>query len=288
MQNAVIGFPRWTESAVFDSGGGAFQTGFPVANLARTPLSRVARTTSAAIADTRFKAVLDRPRPVRLMALVNHNASLDGQFRVRLYGDAGAVDPPIHDTGLQPFWPPVYSAESLEWEDDQWWSGQYSTDEIDGYRATRPIWLERHHLTRAIRVDVQDPGNDAGHFQCGLFEIAQGWSVGVNFQIGAEHGFRARTQSMEAVGGVKYFDRRDKPRVFTGSIDLLPRDEALARAFEHQRQSDLDQPFLWLPDPDATVHLLRQCWLARNADLGLMRYASFDRDGVPLKFEEVL
>jgi hypothetical protein len=288
MQNAVIGFPRWTDRAAFLPDGGAYAAGYPVANLGLLPLSRAARSASAEPSATRFLAVLDKPRPVRLVAMVNHNGSLDGEFRLRLYADAALSEPAVHDTGWRPFWPPVYPLETLEWEDDQWWSGQYSTEEIAGYRATRPIWLDRLYLAQAVRVEVRDPGNPDGFFQCGLFEIAQGWRVSVNFQLGAEQGFRARTQALEALGGVKYFDRREKPRVFAGAIDFLPRDEALAKAFEHQRQSDLDRPFLWLPDPDATIHLLRQCWLARNADLGLMRYAAHDRDGVPLKFEEVL
>jgi hypothetical protein len=288
MQNAVIGFPRWTDRAVFSAGGGAFQAGYPVGNLAELPLSRAARTATAAPADARFQAILDKPRAMRLLALVNHNGSLDGQFRIRLYADQTLAEPAVFDSGWLAFWPPVYPSQTLEWEDDQWWSGQYSTEEIAGYRATRPIWLDRLYLAQGLRVEIRDPGNPDGFFQCGLFEIAQGWRVGVNFQIGAEHGFRARSQALEALGGVRYFDRREKPRVFSGSIDYLPRDEALARAFEHQRQSDLDRPFLWLPDPDATIHLLRQCWLARNAELGLMRYASFDRDSATLKFEEVL
>jgi len=287
-QNAVIGFPRWTEKAVFQADGGSYAAGYPVTNLGGLPLSKVARSASAAVTDTRFLAVLDKLRPVRLVAMVNHNASLDGRFRLRLYGDRFAAAPAIYDSGQLPFWPSVYPPSSVEWEDDQWWSGQYSTEEIAGYRATRPLLLDRIHLAHAIRLEVMDPTNPDGFFQCGLFEIAQGWRIGVNFAVSAEHGFRARSQSLEALGGVKYFDRREKPRLFTGSIDYLPRDEALARAFEHQRQTDLDQPFLWLPDPDATVHLLRQCWLARNASLGMMRYASVDRDGVPLIFEEVL
>lgn len=288
VQNAVIGFPRWTDEAVFSDGGGAYAPSYPVSNLGRLPLSKVARSASAAEADTRFLAVLGKPRPVRLIGLINHNGSLDGHFRLRLYGNATGTGTALYDTGPLRFWPPLYPPGSLEWEDDQFWSGQYSSEEIASYRATRPVLLDRLILAQSIRLEVSDPTNPDGFFQCGLFEIAHGWQVGVNFAIGAEHGFRARSQMLEALGGVKYFDRRDKPRLFNGSIDYLPRDEALSRAFELHRQTDLDQPFLWLPDPESTEHLLRQCWLARNAQLGLMSYVAFDRDAVRLNFEEVL
>lgn len=286
---AVIGFPRWTEKGVYAANGGTYNATYPVTNLNSLPLSRVARSSSAAAADTKFKITLDKPRPIRLLAFVRHNASLDATFRIRLYSDA-ALTTLLYDSGTgEQFWPPVYPNGTLEWEDDGFWSGQYSTDQITGYRVTRSIWLDQFYLAQAILVDVVDTTNPAGFFECGLFEVAQGWQVGVNFAIGAQYGFRARTQTIEALGGVKFFDRRDKPRQFNGSIDYLSRDEALARAFEHQRQHDLDIPFLWLPHPDDIIHPLRRSYLARNMDLGLLSYAqALDVDSVPLRFEEVL
>ena len=122
----------------------------------------------------------------------------------------------------------------------------------------------------------------------GLFEIAQGWQVSSSFGYGAQYGFRARSQGAEALGGAKWFERRDKPRAFQGEITYLPRDEALARGFEQQRRHDLDLPFLWLPHPAEPLHWLRNAFLARNAELGLQGYAVFGRDRMPLSFEEVL
>lgn len=288
-QNGVIGFPRWTDKGTFVANGGSYNATYPVTNLQTLPLSRVARTSTAASANTKFAITFPKPYAVRLLAFVGHNSTLDGTFRVRLYSDTG-LTALLYDSGVgQPFWPPVYATDDLEWEDDRWWSGGYSSDEIAGYRATRPIWLDKLYLVQGIAVDVVDTGNPAGFFQLGLFEVAQGWQVGTNFTPGAQYGFRARTQIIEAIGGVKYADRRDKPRQFSGVIDYLDRDEALARAFEHQRQMDIDIPFLWMPDPTATVHLLRQTYLARNVDLGLMSYAqAMDVDSLPLRFEEVL
>ncbi len=286
--NGVIGFPRWTSFATFSSSG-SFNASYPVTNLGVLPLSRVARTSTAATANTTFTAIMDKPRPIQLIALINHNATLDATYRVRLWADVAKTQL-LYDSGTgNKFWPQVYDSDLLEWESDQWWSGQYSTEEIAGYRATLPIILPQVYSAYAIQVDVVDTANPDGYFQIGFMEIAQVWQVGVNFQPGAQYGFRARTQTIEALGGVKYFDRRDKPRQFIGSIDFLDRDEAKAKAFEHQRQLDLDLPFLWIPDPSETLNLLRDCIFARNIDLGLLAYAQpTDSDSVPFKFEEVL
>lgn len=286
--NGVIGFPRWTDGATFTQPAGASSSGtYPVTNLGSLPLAQVWRSSSASTTNAQFVATLDKQRGVRLVALVGHNISLVGKIRVRLYSDTGMASL-LYDSGWIDAWPVVYAWDQLEWEDDNWWSGQYTDLETTGYRWTRPLWLDKQYLARAIKVEVSDTTNAAGYIECGMFEVAQGWQVGINFGYGAQYGFRFRSQSVEAIGGAKYFERRDKPRVFKGQISYLDRDEAMAKAFEHQRQMDIDTPFLWMPDPTSTTNLLREVFLARNVDPGLMTYASPSRDTVPLAFEEVM
>lgn len=283
--NAVIGFPRFTES--FGFSGGSWEPTYPVGNLKLLPLSRVARSSGADPAATQFVATTTTARLVQLLAFVGHNASLAGRFRIRLYADTGLATL-LHDTGWLELWPPVYAFGSLPFGDPSFFTLQYSDEERTGLTWTRAVWLDQGHVARAIKVEIDDPDNPQGYFQCGLFEVAQGWQVGANFGYGAEYGFRARTQEAEAMGGARWFERRDKPRAFRGEIQYLPRDEALARSFELQRRHDLDQPFLWLPHPGEPLHWLRNAFLARNAGLGLMSYAAFGRDRVALSFEEVL
>ena len=286
--NAVIGFPRWTEEAVFSAGGGSWSSGdYPIANLASLPLQRVARSNSAAAAATQFVATLPGPLPVRLMGFVNHNATIDALFRVRVYRDAGMTDLAFDSGGVE-FYPPVYATADLAWEDPRWWSGKYSARELRGYRGMRPIWLPQTVSAQAIQAEVIDPGNPAGFFECGLFEIAQAWQLGVNFKYGSSFGYRNRSAVLEAEGGAKYISDRENPRTFVGSIDYLGDDEAKAMAFEFQRQIRTAKPFLWLPNPTATRHLLRESWLARQVEMPPIELAYYGRDTIGLNFEEVL
>lgn len=285
MSNAVIGFPRWTEKCTFSTG--SWNASYPVSNLKLLPLAKVARSTNLTLANTQFVATLDKPRGVRLLALVRHNLTLDSLIRIRIYADSGMTIL-LYDSGWINVWPEVYPPDQLEWEDDNWWSRQYTTDEIAGYTWSRPFWLDQLYLAQAIKVELDDQTNGNSALDIGMFEVAQGWQVATNFQYGAEYGYRSRTTVEEADGGVKYFTRKDKPRLFNGNIGVLDRDEALSKAFEHQRQMDVDTPFFWMPAPDSTVHWLREAWLARNQDLGLLGYAAHNRHSVPLKFEEVL
>lgn len=284
-EKAVLGFPRLTRQATFT--GGAWAAGYPVGNLGILPLAQVARSISLDPAATAFTATFDRERLVRMLGLVRHNVSIDGKIRIRVFEDA-AKTVLLHDTGTVDMWPEVYPPSALEWEDDAFWSGRYSSDEIEGYAPTRPFLFDDLYLCRAIEVSVTDPSNPAGYVEIGLFEIATGWQVGSNYDYGAEYGYRFRSEMVEALGGVRYFERRDKPRVFSGTINYLRRDEALARGFEMLRRHDIDEPFLWLPNPEEPLHWLRTCFLARNVNPGLLASTFRGRERFPISLEEVL
>jgi hypothetical protein len=285
MTNAVIGRPRWTDDATFS--GGSWEADYPVTNAGILPLSRVARSTDLLTASTQFSFTLTARRPLRTVALVRHNLSLNAQMRVRLYSDAG-MTATIFDSGWEDVWPVVYPLEGLEWEDDNWWTGKYTAADIANSRPTRPIWLGQIYLARAGTIEISDATNAAGYVEVGLCELTQGWVLGINPGYGAEYGFRFRTEVTESLGGISYFDTRDKPRVFRGNIDHMDRDEVLSRGYELQRRADLDGVFLWFPHPDEPLHWLRNVFLARNKDPGLMRYASFEQDSFPISLEEVL
>ena len=285
--NAVIGFPRWTAESTFAAGGGSWNASYPVTNLSGLPLQRVARSTNALAASTKFRVTLPEVLPVRLLAFVNHNATLDATYRIRVYRDLAASDLAYDSGASQEFFPPVYNTDNLEWEDPRWWNGRYTTRELAGYRPIRPVWLPQTYAAGSIQVDVVDTGNPAGFFQCGLFEVSQGSQVEINFRYSAEFGFSDRAQMVEAEGGARYFNERGNPRIFNGSINYLDIDDVKTLFFEQLRQCGASTPFLWLPNPNDELHLLRDCFLARNAALNPLSHAFFQRGSVPLNFIEV-
>jgi hypothetical protein len=285
MGNVVFGWPRHTDRVTLS--GGAWSASYPRDNMRALPLARVARSATAALADTQVIGTLDKDRPLRLFALCRHNLTVGARYRLRLYQDA-ARTVELLDTGWLNVWPEVYPFETLEWEDDQWWTGTYSAEEIAGYTWTRPIWLGQLYLARAFHLELDDTTNPAGYVELGLLEVAQGWQPSLNVSYGYQEGWRPRSVGVEALGGGRYFDRRDKPRAARGEIQYLPRDEAMARAFEMVRTQDVDQPMLWFPFPDEPIHWLRTAMLARLADPGLLTYAVARRLSFPFALEEVL
>lgn len=285
LATAVIGFPRWTHLATWSGGG--WLAAYPSSNLGSLPLARVARSTSAATANTQVIVTLDKARPVRMLALVRHNISLSGRLRLRFYSDA-ARTVLVHDTGWTDVWPIVYPYGTVEWEDDRWWSGRYTPEEIEGYPWLCPVWLPQPYVARAVHVEIDDTANSAGYVEVGMVEIALGWQWSINFGHGAQHGYRFRSRAVEALGGGKVFDARPKPRIWRGEVDQMPADEAMAQAAEMLRRLDLYTPVLWLPEPGNPIHWPRTAFLARLTDPGLMAYVIGDARRVPIALEEVL
>ncbi len=186
-------------------------------------------------------------------------------------------------------WPIVYGDDDLEWEDPNWFTGKYSPDEIEGYVWTRPVWLDAIYLARAVRIEINDTANADGFVQMGLLEISGSWQAPNGVRQGAaQYGYRFRTVEREAWGGVKTFERRDKPRVARGSLNYTEHDQALGRWLEQLRQNDLVEPFLWFPAPDDPKNWLRESYLCRNTDPGLVAMSIVDHDEIPYAFEEVM
>lgn len=69
--------------------GGSWVPSLPITNLQDRQLQKVARTTSAALTATQFDIDLGQPRPIGVVALVNHNISVTG--RVKITGATSAA-----------------------------------------------------------------------------------------------------------------------------------------------------------------------------------------------------
>jgi len=288
--HAVIGLGSHRSITTFGADGASYDASYPVTNLGALPLAKVARTASAAEANTKFTGLFSGTVGLRLLAVGPHNMlpGTDPTYRLRLYSDAG-LSVEVYDSGAGiPVWPAVYDSLSLEWEDDQFWTGTYADSQVANWDSWLPIWLDAIYLCRGFRIEFSDSSNADGYLQFGLAEPALGWQVSRNIAFGAQYGFRFRSTSRESDGGSKAFRRRRAPQVWEGEIRLLDRDEVMTRHFELLRQADLVDPFLWFPHPEEPLHWPRTVWLARNVDPGLASLAAPGRDTIALKLEQVL
>jgi hypothetical protein len=286
MTRAIFGFPRVTSSFVLS--GGSWTVTFPQSQLSSLPLSKVARTTDASNVSTVIIATCAVPKRAGIVALARHNLSLAAKIRTRVWSES-AMTNLVYDSGSVDVWPTVYPYGTLEWEDDPYWTGKYTSDELAGVSWTWVnIFAATGLMTSVIQLDIDDTTNSDGYVQAGFIEIASPFQVTYNPDFGMNYGWRWRSQVTEALGGAQYIDRRVKPRIVKGQIRYSPRDEAMAKHFERQRQLDLDLPILFVPSPDETIHLLRTTMLARHVDPGLSAMTARGFDTVPFALEEII
>ena len=285
MRKMFVGWPRRTPDASWSAG--SWQAGWPVSNVGTLPIARVARSTNLLAASTRLRATFASPVSLSAIGITRVNLSPAATVQVIVYADTAATSISV-DTGVVDFWPETYPLASTEWEDDGWWDGKPTAADLAGATYTRPIFLGQIYLAGAVDVIFSDPANTAGYIEVGHVELSAGFNASYNMGFGFQEGYAVRSTMVEALGGARYFDRRDKPRLLRGEIKYLPRDEAMGRFFDLVRQADVTDPMLVVPFPDEPIHWLRNAGLYRAEDPGLMSLVAYQLQTVPFAFREVL
>lgn len=90
MSNIILSYPNRATAATIT--GGSWLAGLPVTNLANREMWKVARSTDDALASTQFTADLGALKPVRCVALANHNLSSSAQWRVKVMGETASTN----------------------------------------------------------------------------------------------------------------------------------------------------------------------------------------------------
>lgn len=289
MANVLLAHPNIVDSGSLS--GGNWQISRD--NLKDRQLSKVARTATASKADTQFTLDLGRSRLVSVVAIVRHNLSTAGKWRLRMANDAGfnqpvydnAVTfppdgaPSVHldfltqsylswDPDLQLAWPTLFPTSVLEWEDDNFWTGSITEEERREYPSLLLVVVPKPTAGRFIRVEVDDETNPDGYVEFGRMFVGSAWQPIYNASWGASIGWETDTGMQRAMSGAPYFDRKEGRRVTRFTLGYLSRDEALGRVFEIQRKAGIDGEILLVWDKDDAINLLRQSYLGRLRQLG--------------------
>lgn len=283
--NCLLAFPNRADEATLSSG--SWQASLPLTNLQTRQLGVVARSTSAALTSTKFDVDLTKDRNINAVALINHNLSLKALWRVR---GSTVVDfaSTLYDSGWVSVWPAVYFPDDLEWEDDNWWTGQYTEEERDGYTWTITRLPTTSILARYWRVEMDDTTNTAGYVQSGRLFIGPGFQPTVNFSFGLQFGWEAKTDIQEALSGAEYFNRRTPFRTVRFRLDSLTENEAFGRALELSRRAGLDKEILYIHNPSDTVQVLRRQFLARLRQLSPIEFPTVGLNQTAFEVKELL
>jgi len=264
MANMLLAYGNRIDGALLNDG--LWTTGLPLVNLQNATLGRVARTQNTALTSTKFKADLGSSKLIRVVAIANHNASLDAQYRMR-FSDVSDFSTLVSDSGWLDVWPVVYPFGTVEWDDDNFWTGQYTDEEIEGYTNTLIYILPAAIRARFWSVEFDDTANSAGYLQAGRAFIGDAWQPTRNLNVGASITFEDDTTVQKARSGAEYFDPRRIRRVARFTIKNLEEDEAYGRAYEVMRRSGVSGEVIFIFNPDDTAHAIRRQFLGRLRQL---------------------
>lgn len=289
MANALFGFPNQGDAATLS--GGSWSASLPITNLQDRVLAKKARSADLAAASTIVIADLGRTRQIRIAALIAHNLSMTALYRVTA-ANASNFATLVADSGWLPVWPAVYPSGALtqlEWEDDNWWTGQYTAEQVTGVNWNLiHVFNPAYVLARYWKIELSDPLNANGFVEAGRLFLAPAWQPAKNFSYGASLGWESNTQIDEALGGTEYFDRRTPYRVQRLSLDWLTTEEGLVSAYELIRRAGIDGEVLFVRDPDDTLHAIRRQFLGRLRQLSPLEDPYFNTTRLPLEIKELL
>lgn len=283
MAKALVGYPRHTPDATFSSAN-SFDADYPVENCGNLPFSKVGRTSETSICIT---AIFPEKRRIEVVSISRHNIIVSEATRqIKLYDDdAGTIE--LHDSGVLDMWPATKTEDQVDFDGGQWWDRGYTDAEKSGNPIHRAHFIDG--LIYAKRVDICiEAGAHVGDVDIGLIELASALPFPVSPKVGARYGFMTRSDVIEADGGVEYFEKKDKPRVFEGELPTVATDDAKALLLDFQRETDITEPFLFWLNRDDDLHTIRDCWMARNVRLGLMSYVTNALHSIPINFKEIL
>lgn len=281
----MLGYPNLIDSATL--AGGSWLSSLPVTNLQTREMGEKAQSVDLQVANTQLTINLGSQTAVQLFAAAAHNFSINAQYRLRSFSDAGFTVN-TSDTGVTDVWPVVYPYGTLPWEHPSWFGGKYAASEIAGYNATLIVPLAITQLSQYWKFEIFDTTNAAGYVQFGRIFIGPGWQPSKNMSWGQSLGWETKTEVQETESGSEVFKVMTPYRVEKYRLDSLTRDEAMANLFEIQRRAGVDKEILWLENPYDTVHAIRTQFLARMRVLSPVEYPYFSNNSAAVELKELI
>lgn len=287
MANCLFAFNNRADTSAYS--GGYWLANLPLTNLANPIQGVPARSVDLALTSTKFLVDIGADKIARLAALVDHNLSLTAEVRIRASdSDPTMATGVLFDSGWSEVWPSVYDSADVEWENPNFWSGQYTDEERQGYTWNFVRFGPAGFIARYWLIEIDDPDNSAGFVQVGRLFIGDAWQPSINMSYGAGIAWEDPSTVDEAMSGTEFFGERRVYRVARFTISGLGQDEAYGRAFDLQRRVGVTKEVMFIYDPDDTLHAVRRQYRGRLRQLSQIENPTLDVHSIAWEVKELL
>lgn len=231
--------PKDSDAATIAAGSQV--ASLPVANLQAMQPKKVWRSASAS---DYLNITFATPIAANMLALVGHNLSSMGVYRVRLAATlAATVSAPVVDTGYQSVWPATGKPVAEYWP----------------RRLSVLTWSNNAECLCA-RVDIADPDPVNTYVEAGRLVLGRYWQPTTNFDIaGVPLGFDQIDIQTRTDYGEIFTDRRQRSAARRMSVQISAADkrETLDGVAEIQRLRGGHGDVIAVLDPNATTDFHR-------------------------------
>lgn len=234
-----------TDAGSYTGGSWVDTGGLELDNLTTQDVMELARSADAAEASTWWRVDLGRLTPLSMFAILNHNGSEIARRRHVVTNSPDNSGTPVYDTGMERMWATteVWGARPF---------GAFPFTGIDA-RAYPGGTVDLHVAPstvygRYLFTYVSDVDNAAGYFQAGRAMAGEAWTQSMAFGVkirSADPSEPRRTR-----GGRRLVRRLPKYREVSITFEHMTERDALATAFEFERQMGKSGDFLLVYDPD--------------------------------------
>lgn len=272
----VLGWPIFSDVSVLYTPAlstGSWVSALPLTNLQDPRLSLVARSSDALAASTQFETDLGVARAVRVIALVKHNISTAGTWRVRGSSAAGTFSggPLVYDSGTVNVWPTALTAEQVE-----------------GMNQIALVVPSAAQSARYWLIEITDTANSNGYVEIARLVIAGGWQPTINMSVGATLGLETDSTRVASDGGAMIHTRKPVRRTMHFTLADLPEAEQLGSGFDLQRIAGTSRQLFYVYDPDDTTLARHRSFLCTLQELSALDFPYLARASASYSLLEAL
>lgn len=250
---------------------GTWSASLPASNVGISDITKVARSTNAATTSTKFCVDLGATYALRAFALVNHNLSSAGQWRILLGTSAGASD--------------VYAGVLANWlvatfDNSMAALGMQDSEYLrDGTPAI--IVLPALYSARFVTVEISDTSNPDTYVQIGRLFCGGGFVPTYNVSYGLKDGWIDLSTKERSESGTLWTTPRRRLRKVQMVLENLSLDEGNT-VHEMQRVLGTIDEVLYVPDLDDMAFSQRYGMLGTIEEMSELDYPFYRSRKLPL------
>lgn len=269
--------------------GGNCAADLPLTNLALDRRFKGAPTRFLAVetlANSTFYVALSKVRTVRLISLMFTTLSISARWRVSGIGAGGSWLAPSFVSPWTAVYGAVYSSYDMQFEDDNWFTGQVSTDEINLF-ARHAFMVIDPEVVSDLRIEIDDTTNALGWFDVGGLFVAGAFSPAVNYERGHDLRLDSRDVTDEAPSGRIFTESRTGRRAVSVSYEMLSTVEA-RRWFDAGVRAQGGKTVIFIPDVDDEPGRIREAFPANFEKPPNPRFYYPNKNPLTATFREIL